>query len=169
MRGQTHRVKQNFSFIQPNYHPAGSKTLDRGHVDNSPIDVNYFGFIAMHCQSNLRCKWKQWAISLQIVKNQSISVDKHLMEVKICISDILWPEKICQFCLFRPVWILFALFGFFALFWYFSALFGFFALFGFCLSCLDFLPCFDGLDLRQSFVHLDKCNSRQLTNTLIAF
>ena len=153
MRGQTHRVKQNFSFIQPNYHPAGSKTLDRGHVDNSPIDVNYFGCIAMHCQSNLRCKWKQWAISLQIVKNQSISVDKHLMEVKICNSDILRPEKICQFCLFKaggPVWI-------------------FSALFGFLLSCLDFLPCFDGLDLRQSFVHLDKCNSRQLTNTLIAF
>ena len=117
MRGQTHRVKQNFSFIQPNYHPAGSKTLDRGHVDNSPIDVNYFGFIAMHCQSNLRCKWKQWAISLQIVKNQSIPS-----------TNISWRSKSASLTFYGRRKF---------------AKFAFSDLFGFCLPCLDFLLCLD--------------------------
>ena len=98
------------------------------HQNNShqlvPIDVNYFGFIAilqyciaMHCQSNLRCKWKQWAISLQIVKNQSIPS-----------TNISWRSKSATLTFYGRRKF---------------ANFAFSDLFGFCLPCLDFLLCLD--------------------------
>ena len=74
----------------------------------------------LHCNTlPIKLKMQMETMGYQFANCQKSvnSVDKHLMEVKICNSDILRPEKFANFA--------------------------FSDLFGFCLPCLDFLLCLD--------------------------